>query len=60
VHGAICLELADNSTMPLERTGLEIMANNYRVEISDRELANRFADTVQKIGVFAYAMDFIW
>jgi|SRR6516165_5461572 hypothetical protein len=47
----ICLELADDAAMPEERAGLLIMANNYRGEISDRQRANRFANTVPTQGI---------
>lgn len=32
--------------MPEERAGLLVMANNHRAEIYDRELGNRFANTL--------------
>lgn len=41
----ICLDLAGQAAMPEERASLLVMANNYRAEISDREIGNRFANT---------------
>lgn len=49
----ICLDLAAAATMPEERAGLLLMANNYRAEISDRGCSNRFANTGPTRGFFA-------
>src|SRR4051812_8473490 len=48
----LCLELAGESRLPLERAGLEIMASNYRAAILDANSSSRFADTVQTRGFF--------
>lgn len=48
----ICLDLAGQAAMPEERAGLLVMANNYRAEISDREIGNRFANTVPHTALF--------
>lgn len=48
----LCLELAAGASMPEERAGLAIMANNYRAAILDAQTRNAFADTVQTRGVF--------
>ncbi|WFU46061.1 hypothetical protein QA640_45710 (plasmid) [Bradyrhizobium sp. CB82] len=37
----LCLELADDSTMPEERAGLLVMANNYPAEITDRKFNDK-------------------
>jgi len=47
----LCLELADESTMP---AGLIEMAINCRAEILDRERANRFAHMVPTRGFFRW------
>ncbi|MGY8678522.1 hypothetical protein Q2941_12020 [Bradyrhizobium sp. UFLA05-153] len=46
----ICLELADGSSMPEERAGLLIMANNYRAAILDTQSGKSFANTVPTRG----------
>ncbi|MCP3399998.1 hypothetical protein [Bradyrhizobium sp. CCGB20] len=48
----ICLELAGESRLPLERAGLIEMASNYRAAALDVQADNRFANTVPTRGFF--------
>ncbi|WP_456618932.1 MULTISPECIES: hypothetical protein [unclassified Bradyrhizobium] len=55
----ICLELAAGAITPEERAGLEVVAGNYRAEISDRERDNRFAHTLPTQGFFGRFVIFV-